>query len=194
MKDIYTEGFDASLVRQLLLNMNLREGEDFKITKISGNIHTLFKLEPALLDSCLKGNQLVFIVDADSERIGNGGAKIARDLLDDFNNKVEFDFKYFILPDDSSNGTFEDLLEKIIHPNHFPILSCFDEYVICLGKNGYTKPTYNVPNKKVRIYAYTSTLGRDQKDGNYGFEDEELWNLKAKGIIPINKFLGSLFE
>ena len=72
-------------------------------------------------------------------------------------------FKFFLLPDNQSDGDLETLLEKIINPANHTIFDCWKDYEQCLSQ----KPNFTTPARKTKIYAYLEALvgeSKSQKD------------------------------
>lgn len=98
---------------------------------------------------------------------------------------------------------FENLLEKIVQPEHNCILEYFKEYEqkleSCKDSEGLCK--YNTPDQKARIYAYavavkkhSNTENESFKKGCWSFTDSKYWNLESDYIRPLKDFLKKAFE
>ena len=109
----------------------------------------------------------------------------------------------FLFPNNKDNGAFENLLEKIVQPEHNCILEYFKEYEqkleSCKDSEGLCK--YNTPDQKARIYAYavavkkrSNTENESFKKGNWSFLDSKYWNLESDYIRPLKDFLIKAFE
>lgn len=102
----------------------------------------------------------------------------------------------YLWPDNQSNGDLENLLEKIIHPDHQTIFDCWNAYENCLKQQSGKK--YTTPARKTKIYAYLEALlgetksekkkikepERDYTNANHWILDENHTSLK-----PLKNFL-----
>ena len=114
------------------------------------------------------GSKVLILFDANSDY---------ESAKTDIVNKLEGleGFKIFLFPDDNSNGTVENLLEKIIRSEHERIFECFEKYKQCMSE-------YELPGMKAKIYAYKQALGifEDPFDPRYwDFDNTELEPLKS---------------
>ena len=90
-------------------------------------------------------------------------------------------FKLFLFPDDGSSGTVENLLEKIISPEHRKIFECFEEYKRCISK---CMSEYELPSMKAKIYAYKQVLGIFEAPF-----DTHYWDFENTALEPLKSFL-----
>ncbi len=109
------------------------------------------------------------------------------------------DFELFLLPNNSSMGELEDLLENIINPENKAVMNCWENYEKSL--RGITIPwregkPLTTPAKKTKIYAYLEALlgkSRSQKElikeSQRNYLDEHHWNLQAHALKPLVDFL-----
>ncbi len=115
--------------------------------------------------------------------------------------KHNLDFELFLMPDNSSNGELEDLLERIIKEDNQPVMDCWTGYEKSLGqvilpwRNGTPLTT---PAKKTKIYAYLEALlGKSKsqkkliKESNRDYLNTDHWNLCADALVPLSNFLTS---
>ncbi len=85
----------------------------------------------------------------------------------------------FLFPDNRNSGILEDLLVRIIKPEHRVIFDCFEAYKQCI--NGY-----KLPDAKAQIYAY-----REAHDIlNHPF-DSRYWDFENLALNPLKNFLES---
>lgn len=101
----------------------------------------------------------------------NGVNLVIFDADDDYGKKKDelvkwkeqnnVDFQLFLLPDNSSSGELEDLLELVINPENQPVMDCWKTYEDSLKeidlpwRNGLP---LTIPAKKTKIYAYLEVL------------------------------------
>ncbi len=120
------------------------------------------------------------------------------DILN-WKSKHNVDFELFLMPDDSSTGALEELLERIINKENQPVMDCWTSYEDSLSrvelswKNG---EPLTIPAKKTKIYAYLEVLlgkSKSQKELIKEKQREYLnkyhWNLAAEALKPLSDFL-----
>lgn len=96
----------------------------------------------------------------------------------------------FLLPDDTSNGRLETLLEQMAHPAHQAVYRCFDGYEECLRGHD---ANYVIPDFKARVYAYCEAVGAETRaDKNY--DDPRHWDREAPCLEPLREFLRRLVD
>ena len=109
------------------------------------------------------------------------------------------DFELFLLPNNSSTGELEDLLESIINPENKAVMDCWENYekslkgITISWRKGEPLTT---PAKKTKIYAYLEALlGKSKsqkeliKESKRNYLDERHWVLNAKALKPLVDFL-----
>lgn len=117
----------------------------------------------------------------------------------EWGKKNNVQFKLFLLPDNSSPGALEDLLERIIYPENAPVMNCWDAYEESLRniqlpwRKGMPLTT---PAKKTKIYAYLETLlgpSNSQKEKikekNRDYQNPHHWDLHAATLASLITFL-----
>lgn len=101
----------------------------------------------------------------------------------------------FLFPDNSNNGTLEDLLLEMVPSDNAEILRCFDGYQECLLKLDRPLTT---PNKKARVYAYCEALlpsgSKKMKDSKRDYRNRDLWELNSPALQPFRHFLSTTFS
>ena len=102
---------------------------------------------------------------------------------------------FFFFPDNESPGDLEDLLLRIINPEHQIIIDCFQEYQGCLEN----VDDYILPNKKAMIFAYCEALlpkkeAKKIREEHRDYLDEKLWNIHSEFLEPIKEFLRDIIE
>ena len=95
------------------------------------------------------------------------------------------DLDIFLLPNNQLPGEIEDLLEKIVRPEHKKIFDCFESYKKCLkGKNA----SYQPPNIKGKIYSYKQALGIMEENKENHFKPR-YWDFQNSFLVPLKIFL-----
>lgn len=127
-----------------------------------------------------------------------------RKELESIKKSHQVEFELFLMPNNKDTGALEDLLENIINPNNRPIFECWENYereLVRLDIPGRTPPPLTTPAKKTKIYGYLEALLRDTKsqkklikEVNRNYEDTLHWNLDAKYLEPLLKFLQKNIE
>ena len=107
----------------------------------------------------------------------------------------------FLMPDNQSTGTLEDLLERIINPENQCVMDCWHRYEDDLKGQTIawkTPTTPTSPAKKSMIYGYLEALlgtSKSQKDmikeKNRNYTDKNHWNLMSEALQPLRSFLSS---
>ncbi len=118
--------------------------------------------------------KVIVIHDADEDYAEN--RKETEGILGNLNVPL------FLFPDNKSEGALEDLLEKIIIPEHKGIFVCFEDYIKCLKEkqNGYI-----LPDMKGKIYAYKEAVGA-LKENPF---NPHHWDFDNSALTPLKKFL-----
>ncbi len=107
-------------------------------------------------------------------------------------------FELFLLPTNRADGNLETLLERLIHPDHQPVVDCFTKYEDCL--RGLFSPSglaYRIPTDKAKIYAYVESMPltdeERKKHKSRGatkyFSNPTYWNLDGADVQPLREFL-----
>ena len=122
-----------------------------------------------------------------------------RKEIEDIQEQHNVEFELFLLPNNKDVGALEDMLEQIINPINQPVMDCWLTYENELKKVRIptkTPPELTIPAKKTKIYAYLETLlGKTKsqkkqiKDSNRNYRNPAHWNLDAKYLEPLKKFL-----
>lgn len=153
----------------------------------------------------LKGNRLeiakkldeedarvLIIFDADDD-YGKTKYEAKRTIQDkvqvnDGNSRLDF----FLFPNNQDSGNLEDLLEKVMKPEHQGVFDCFEAYKKCLGKHDRSNRSYVRPNKKAKIYAYKEALGAMEKGKNHF--SPKYWEFENSSLDPLKSFLCENFR
>lgn len=121
------------------------------------------------------GHKVLIIFDANSDY------KKSKDkIIEKLHN---LDVGIFLFPDNKSKGRLEDLLVKMVKPEHKEIFKCFEAYKQCLTN---TNQGYAHPDDKAKVYAYKEALDivklKNPFDPNY-------WDFSSDALRPLEKFL-----
>lgn len=148
------------------------------------------------------GGKNLVVFDADT--IANsGGFVIRRSELLRRKAELGLDFELFLWPDNKSDGDVEVLMESVARKDLYPeFFDCFCKYEHCLlqRKNEKGEPFYTTPNRKGKLHTYFNAIpiSKTKKDrfgkGFWRWEDAQIWNLDAKTLHPIKKFLLNSFQ
>ena len=138
----------------------------------------------------------LIIFDADSAK-NAGGFLVRKNEIEAWKNKYALRFELFLFPNNKDDGSLEDLLEMIINPQNSSVFECWEKFENCLpAKTACTKNPLTIPAKKSKIYAYMEVLHGESnsekdkiKDPNRDFKNPQHWDLTAKAIEPLRKFL-----
>jgi len=174
---IFVEGKDDKRFLEAYLNHLSFAAQEFPVDSIGGGDNT-DELREKAGRVVASGQKALVIFDANSNPAG-AREKIAEALR-------ELPHDVFLFPDDQSNGVLEDLLEKIINPEHQEIFDCFEEYKKCIASKNYKAPSH-----KAKIYAYQWSHGlrTEERDrGNRHF-DPDYWNFDSEALEPLKNFL-----
>lgn len=176
---IFVEGKDDKRFLEAYLNHLSFDAQKFPVASIDGGDNT-DELREKAGRAIAEGQKVLVIFDANSDPAG-AREKIAGALR-------ELPYDHFLFPNDQSNGALEDLLEKIINPEHQAIFDCFEEYKKCIASKS---KDYKAPSHKAKIYAYqwTNGLRKEERDrGNRHF-DPDYWDFDSEALEPLKDFL-----
>lgn len=195
MTKIYLEGKDTVFIRFLLKILFPSIADDIEIISTGGwtNLHNV---APKLKETSDIQGVNIIIFDADESQ-NKGGFQNRRDKILEIKEQLNVEFELFLFPNNSDDGDFELLLEKIINPDHQILLDCFSNYESCIiqrrTENG--TPFYKLPLRKSKIYSYidafpvSRTTKERIKKGDYLFEDSNYWHVENEALETLKKFL-----
>ncbi|AZQ61722.1 hypothetical protein EI427_05580 [Flammeovirga pectinis] len=135
----------------------------------------------------------IVIFDADDESKPNGGKEASLTYLQNELEKIDISHieneDIFLFPNHNEEGDLETLLEQLIPEGKRNVLACFSEYQTCLSsiRDSYTPPL-NVPDNKIKMYAYGSLLGAKGSE-TARFYLTNHWDLDAEYAKPLYDFL-----
>jgi hypothetical protein len=169
---------DVVLVKDLMSYKFSVSLTDAQIEKIGGySSKWLDNILPRIKAAEFQKLKPLIILDSD------GDCKQRKQEIQDDKIRLNIDFDYFLLPNNTEPGNVESLLVSIVSPKHQSIISCFESYSSCLGEG------YKRPDLKAKVFAYLEALGaethfekRDYLDGN--------WDLESEKLNPLYEFIG----
>ena len=161
----------------------------YRIECVDGK-DNLRNIAPLLRANMSEGGINLIVFDADKPET-NGGFSIRnrqiKETLEDMNVNADV----FLFPNNHDDGTFENLLEKIMcSGRHQQFIDCFSDYEKCLGNH------YVTPNLKGKLHTYISsmkdiTLRQRNRlgQGEWLFDNPDYWNLEDDYLKPLKEFL-----
>lgn len=191
---IITEGKDEIFIREYLGSLGHEYKIDFATYSIGG--WTNIKLsEPIIKRYIDEGNTVVLVFDADSDSTGGGHEQRLNDINSDLTD-IDINIDSFLFPNDTDDGDFETLLERISVPDRNSVFNCFDAYEACVKALKTDELKFITPIRKSRIFAYIETFpetkkikNKEIKDGTYFFKNTSYWDLNSDALIPLRDFL-----
>lgn len=168
-------------------------GTDFEVIGFGGK-DTLANNVSILADSVIQGNENIVIFDADTTS-NQGGYQKRKAEIEEIKATNNMQFNLFLWPNNHDDGDFESLLLKMINLDHQGILSCFDNFVMCVGGHDPEEKLYDLPGRKSEIYTYIELMRKtpQQQDafklGYWLFNNPSFWNLDAEAGSSLYKFL-----
>lgn len=144
------------------------------------------KKQQNFLDNYNMGIQNALILDADEDF-----AKRRKDIIATTGLSPD---ALFLLPNDTSPGDLETLLEQITHSDHQAILNCWASYETCLQV--IPQKNYTIPARKTKMYAYLEALldkneKKKIKESERDYTNADHWNLDPQhpSLNPLHTFL-----
>ena len=108
---------------------------------------------------------ILLIIDTD-EPNKQGGLAARKQFIEEYKTANQFDFDYYLLPNNNDNGALENLIYDCI-PNDMPFKNCWQNYIACLATN----PNYHTPANKSMIMSYCELV-----NGEIDFKKVDLAN------------------
>ena len=145
-------------------------------------------------------NLVVFDADAPSN---NGGYDTRKNELLSHRDELGLDFDLFLWPDNKTDGDVEVLMESIARKDLYPeFFDCFGKYEHCISRrqNDKGEPFYTTPNRKGKLHTYfnslpiSNTKKKQFGNGEWRWEDPDIWDLDAETLKPIKEFLLSYLK
>ncbi len=139
----------------------------------------------------------VVVVDTDYSENDGGFAHRRNDIAKRAADEG-VDFIFFLFPNNSDDGIFENLLDSIARKDrHRLFFDCFADYENCMKsqKDGDGKPLYQVPNLKGKLHTYINAVPMEKRlrkmlgRGDWQFENAEYWDLDHTYLTPLKSFL-----
>lgn len=135
-----------------------------------------------------RGTRVLVVFDADSD-YGERKSEIEKLVRKQTGKNSENSYlDFFLFPNDKDSGNLENLLEKIIKPEHRSVFDCFEAYKKCLKEQNYMSP-----DKKAKIYAYKEALGAIKRGKDYHFSPK-YWEFENGSLDPLKRFLSRNFR
>ena len=143
------------------------------------------------------GGKNLVIFDADASANYGGIDKRKSELLSR-RDELGLKFDLFLWPDNQHDGDVEVLMESVARKDLYPeFFDCFGRYERCMlqRKNDKGEPFYTTPNRKGKLHTYFNSLPISKtKKANFGrgewlWENEDIWDLDAETLRPIQEFL-----
>ena len=195
MTRIFVEGRDKEFIEVYLSHLYKNDWMG-KIRVISTGCYTALYSKTAILnqltDSIKSGGKNIVIFDADFKE--NGGSYEQRKLfLEQKLGSVGFSgVDMFLFPNQSEDGDFETLIERVANPLHTRLFSCFKKYENCI--KSYNEPKYKTPNRKNMLHSYLFTFVKSEEEEkkfkvSFLYENPEYWDLNATALNPLKEFL-----
>lgn len=135
------------------------------------------------------GGRNLLIFDADYTGInGNNGFNNCNNTIENLkkHEKYPIDFFHFLWPDNTNDGLFENLLEKIIPSEKLSVIHCIESNLTCLTALS-TQHQIKVPGIKEKINAYLHLFSQSTKliDRRY---NSDFWHLDPKICAELQIF------
>lgn len=187
MAKLFVEGeADENFLSQLIKKLGLSV-PDF--VKLGGrDIANFEAVEDEFSRGFSRQEKMIVVVDADNDWVSR--EKNLLSFLSKYNLTRE---EIFIFPDNSSDGTLEDLLLTMIPRANKPILDCLDVASGCVGTTGARGM-----DKKDIVYQYVSSLltnkemalrSKHANEGKRSYSDPKVWNLDSPSLDLLKEFL-----
>lgn len=186
---------EESFLRSVIKTISNLEHQDFEFLP-SGGWEKLGLLNNELKERIDRGDKIMIIFDADTPK-NNGGFDNRKTKIQEILKGISISADIFLFPNNSEDGDFESLLEKVVNPEHKVVLHCFEKYENCLKQYKEEEiEKYKTPNRKSKMYAYISSFeitrkANEQKknQGNWQFDNPEFWDLNNEYSNPLKEFL-----
>lgn len=186
LQDILKHWYEISLPNEFI---NVLDGKDNLKSRFE---EELIRNRPNFITDQIQDIRSVVILDADDNPIHR------RQVVSQLAANYQFDF--FLWPNNELSGDLESILERIYHPVHQAFFDCWQTYENCLQASG----NYYLPNRKGKIFAYLeSMLGhtssqRDliSKPDKRDFLNPNHWTLDPThpSLKPLKEFLDPFFS
>lgn len=169
------------------------EGEIIDIDGFQ-NIYDPIHINRMKDNSELEGKNII-IFDADypssAESAGNGnmGFDSCKQKLEFFRTKKELNFDFYIWPNNTHNGSLENLIIKLIHPSKGKLMDCLQSQIECLRGVKSEIEILNIPEIKETINSYGYLLGQNTDPGVRDYCQNEIWNLNPSEINELESFI-----
>lgn len=148
----------------------------------------LDKARPSIEPYIAAEAPVLLLLDADREDVARRRS-IAQQTIIEKNLPIVL----YLIPDDTSNGAIESLMEGIISEDGKPVFACWKTYMQCLE----TAMTPERPNKENGYYAYAQVMGTepdDNKPHTRNYRNPSIWNLDAPALEPLRAKLAEFLR
>lgn len=179
-------------IKSIINNCLEIDDSQFEIVPVNGK-DNLRNVATKLIETSLEGGRNVIIFDADNPAKG-GGFVARKEFIETFLHTGDIDAEVFLFPNNQDDGDFETLLLRIVQRDkHALFFDCYEDYEKCLGEE------YEHPNLKGKIFTYVSAqkmTGPQRKklgQGDWMFDNPEIWDLGSSNLQPLIEFLQKIF-
>lgn len=143
----------------------------------------------------LIGIETFIILDADTANHKPAGGFLKRkEYLEGYRTKG--DFKFFLIPDNNSDGNLETLLNTMISEKGKPFYGCLDSYINCLEQLSTPPPglvKYDLKKAKFEWYVFNMINKKKSKSTVRNYK-EDIWDLDTLGLQPLVGFIKKIFD
>lgn len=197
MNRIYVEGREKLFIESLLIKIY---GKNYKETIIvidAKGWQQLELLKQEFEKSINENGSNLIVFDSDSE-VNGGGFERREAEIQGICSILGYHYKLFLFPNNSDDGDYETLLERIVNEKHKMLLDCFSEYEKCIStqKNEEGDNIYVLPARKAKMYSYVDAFKKSRtksqkfRNGDWFFDDSEYWTIENNSAIePLIEFL-----
>ena len=161
-----------------------------KIVEVGGCSKLVDPIFIAMMeDNSAYGGTNLIVFDADFEtedfgkKDGNNGFKSCARKIEDIKNNNNLDIKYYLWPDNSQDGTIENLLRKLIPKEKQPILDCIENHGNCIRSLGLGN--LKVAGLKEHINYYLFTSGQKSESRRRDYQNSAYWNLNLVEVYEL---------
>lgn len=189
--NIWVEGNEFKFLQDYLNLLNIDEGK-YSIFE-SGGKDNIFS--DAKLKTLNRQKEIILIFDADNQDCEIRKKEIL-ERIDQINKTKGYEILVkgiFLMPNDSDNGEFENLLFEIMNPTHRDeIFECFERYLSCIKEKEYC-PKDEKQMNKTKVYIFNEALDFEKKEihkpKKTDYTNKDHWDLDHDYLNPLKTFL-----
>lgn len=188
--------FDRNIDRLGGSNLLTIKNEQIEIIPIDGckKINKVI-IKQLFINNSDVGGKNILIFDADYTGInGNNGFQNCNVMIDNLkkNQTNPMEFSHYLWPNNKDDGLFEDLLEKIIPKDKYPVIKCLESNLSCLNSLK-EQHVIKVPGIKEKINSYLHLFAQSTKliERNY---NNDFWHLDTSSCEELLAFRQFLFQ